>query len=68
MTLPPFAAERRAAAPLLLSTGACYQQTHQWSLQALLLSTDGTDRQAFGRFTHPVTHNYYAGSVKKSTV
>jgi len=54
-TLPVFAAVRRSAAPLLLSTGACHRSIspggdqEQNRRMPLLLSNDGTDRRTDGR-------------------
>jgi len=78
VTLPTFAAERRAAAPLLLSTGACYRSTSphcgRWELSSkpiarrcCVRSIDGTDRRMDGRtpdrFIDPAPHTMRA--VKK---
>jgi len=53
VTLPAFAAERRAAAPLLLGPGACYRSIppacralrSKSAARRCMLSIDGTDRR-----------------------
>jgi len=78
MALPAFAAERRAAAPLLLgarrppplidiSCPYCTQQ--QTRRTPLLRSIDGTEsRPTFARPFHRPSSAYYAGSINKSHI
>jgi len=78
MTLPAFAAERRAAAPLLLSAPAagtrrrrsprsidisCQQCAQQQTRRPLLLLLiDGTERRTLDRFIGAVPHTMRAAS------
>jgi len=80
MTLPAFAAEHRAAAPLLPTAGACCcmaptavscprraQQQTRWP--PLLLPTDGTDRQTDGwtlyHYIDSAPHTMQAESINE---
>ena len=71
VTLPAFDTERRAAAPLPLSAGACYRSIspvltaldQQTRRTPLLLSIDGTDGRTDARSFHRPCSAYYAGSV-----
>jgi len=71
VTLPAFDTERRAAAPLPLSAGACYRSIspvltaldQQTRRTPLLLSIDGTDGRTDARPFHRPCSAYYAGSV-----
>ena len=76
ITLPTFAAEHRAAAPLLLGAWhsprsiniscphGAQQQTRQTPLQ---WSNDGTDRHTDTRPRHKPCSTYYAGNVNNSS-
>ena len=73
VTLPAFDTERRAAAPLPLSAGACYRSIspvltaldQQTRRTPLLLSIDGTDGRTDGRSTvsDPAPHTMRAVSI-----
>jgi len=71
VTLPAFGTERRAAAPLPLSAGACYRSIspvltaldQQTRRTPVLLSIDGTDGRTDARPFHRPCSAYYAGSV-----
>jgi len=69
LPLSAFAAERRAAAPLLLSAGqqsidiSCPPGAQQQTRRTpLLWSNDGTDRRTGTRASHRPCFAYYAGS------
>jgi len=68
-TLLAFAAERHAAAPLLLSAGACYQSMYpvrgalQIWIERRLLSTGQTDRRTPDRYIDPAPHAMRAVSI-----
>ena len=64
MTLPAFAVERRAVAPMLLGAGAVGRYfllaRRSAANPPLLLSIDGTDECQL----HPTCSAFYAGSAK----
>ena len=82
VTLPAFAAERRAGAPLLLNAHAASARSQRPPLSIdiscprgaqqqthrppLLHSIDGTDRQTDARPFHRPCSAYYAGSVNNA--
>jgi len=78
MTLPASAAERRSAAPLLLSAGACYRSISPAAGRSAAnpphaaVAVDRWDRQmdrrTLERFTDPAPHTVRVVSVSNKTM
>jgi len=74
MTVPAFAAKRRAAAPWLMSEGACYRSvspargalsSKPAARRYCFVDRRETDGRTLNRFTDPALHTMWAASIRR---